>query len=59
MTTYLVTYTAQYQVTANTPDQAIAKAIDEHEQLPDGIWEPEQIYTTTYTITESQRNEKV
>lgn len=58
MTTYLVTYTAQYEITADSEDQALSLAIEEHEEMPDGIWETAQVYKTTYTITERNWNEQ-
>jgi hypothetical protein len=39
MKKYLVTYTAEYEVEALDEDEAIAMAIEIHEDLPDGIWE--------------------
>ncbi len=41
MKRYLVTYTAEYWVTALDEDEAIAMAIEIHEDLPDGVWEAE------------------
>lgn len=38
MKTYRVTYFAEYEVEATNPDEAIGMAIDQHENLPDGIW---------------------
>ncbi len=37
--TYQVEYNAVYWVTANSEEEAIELAIEEHEQLPNGDWE--------------------
>jgi adenosyl cobinamide kinase/adenosyl cobinamide phosphate guanylyltransferase len=39
MKTYQVEYNAVYWVSANSEDEAIEKAIEEHEQMPNGDWE--------------------
>lgn len=39
MKTYIVNYTATYEVEAENEDEAIALAILEHEDMPDGDWE--------------------
>lgn len=37
--TYQVEYNAVYWVTADSEEQAIELAIEEHEQMPNGDWE--------------------
>jgi hypothetical protein len=37
--TYQVEYNAVYWVTANSEEEAIELAIEEHEQMPNGDWE--------------------
>ena len=37
--TYQVEYSAVYWVTANSEEEAIELAIEEHEQMPNGDWE--------------------
>ena len=39
MKTYQVEYSATYWVQADSEEQAIELAIEQHEQLPDGDWE--------------------
>jgi hypothetical protein len=39
MKSYQVTYSATYWVNAESDEQAIELAIEQHEQLPDGDWE--------------------
>lgn len=39
MASYEVTYTAIYYVEAESVDDAIKAAIEQHEQNPDGDWE--------------------
>ena len=39
MAKWLVTYEAEYFVEADTEEEAVEFAIEEHEDLPDGIWE--------------------
>lgn len=39
MKTYQVEYTAVYWVKANSEDEAIELAIQEHEEMPNGDWE--------------------
>lgn len=38
MKTYQVEYSATYWVQADSEEQAIELAIEQHEQLPDGDW---------------------
>lgn len=38
MKTYQVEYSATYWVTADSEEQAIELAIEQHEQMPDGDW---------------------
>lgn len=38
MKTYQVEYNATYWVTADSEEEAIEKAIEEHEEFPDGDW---------------------
>lgn len=40
MPKYEVTYTATYWVEADNPEEAVERAIEVHEDLPDGYWEP-------------------
>lgn len=37
--TYQVEYSAVYWVTADSEEDAIEKAIEEHEDMPNGDWE--------------------
>jgi hypothetical protein len=39
MKTYQVEYNATYWVKANSEEEAIEKAIEEHADMPDGDWE--------------------
>jgi hypothetical protein len=43
MKKYIVSYTAQYEVEALDEDEAVDQAIEIHFDVPDGIWEAEEI----------------
>ncbi len=36
---WTVFYTAEYDVIADSEDEAIELALEKHAQLPDGVWE--------------------
>lgn len=49
---YMVTYSATYWVTAETEDEAVEMAIEEHEDMPDGDWEAQVDYWETKAMEE-------
>lgn len=50
MKKYVVTYVCEYDVEALDEDEAIDMALEYHAQLPDGVWEAQEVEEFGYNV---------